>query len=221
MSQTDPYNNPLDPGADQSGDGSSGGSDGSGVDWGSLLGDVGGFLKDHGADILKTGGSAANAYLDYIAKQQAIAERKREFDAQNQLQQGYQGMTAASQLNRAPLADKGQYLALNAAAPTAFKPRDYTQGLATLRTPASGGAADQLTSNAASNAAYTPGAGGVNTDTLKMILSRIGAAPNGGPITPVPGANLPPGASTTPTNSMTQEQYDAYRKAHPELFGGG
>jgi hypothetical protein len=128
-----------------------------------------------------------------------LAEKQREFNAQLGLADNTQAMTAQSALNRAPLADKAQYLALNQAAPTAFQPRDYTQagGLSNLSTPASGGAAKQLQTNAIAANNYTPGAGGVDTSTLQTILARLKAA------NPAPTGFTPTGPYTSSSPSMT------------------
>jgi hypothetical protein len=218
MAQTsDPTNSPEDPGT------GNGTDDGSGTwDWlkgilgdvGSYLGNVGSYLGNHAGDILKTGGSAANAYLQYIATQQAIAEKRHEFDLSNQLAQNRQAADVSNQLNRLPLADRGQYMAMNAAAPTPFVPRDYTQGLNNINGQATGGAAAQVAANAAAAGKYTPGAGGVNSDTLKMILARLGG-PSSNPLNGATPVNaLPPGASTAANgNTMTEAEYQAWRKA--------
>lgn len=126
------------------------------------------------ADLLKIGGSAAQGYANYSQNAQQLKQQADEFNKTYGLQQANTEAGLQSQLNRAPLADKGQYLALNAAPPTPFHPRDYTQGLDQLRQPVSGGAAAQLAANAQAASNYAPGAGGVDTTTLQALLKRLG-----------------------------------------------
>ena len=135
-------------------------------------------------DILKGIGGGVEAYTKQANDAATLAEKKREFDATNALStqntavtEGQNAVATQNKLNTAPLADKSQYL-LNAsmsAPPTAFKPRDYTQpgGTNNLATPASGGAAAQLAANQAASSSYTPGAGGVDTSTLQLLLSKL------------------------------------------------
>lgn len=146
------------------------------------------------ADILKGAGSAASGVANYAEQE---AARKQQADQFNQsiglqkqiagqnygLAQNQQGLTVQSLLNRAPLADKAQYLAMNAAPPQAFQPRDYTQGLSQIQPGAApqGGAQAQLAANNAASANYRPGAGGVDTSTLKLILSRLGGGASPSP----------------------------------------
>lgn len=139
-------------------------------------------------DILKGAGAGIEAYTQQQDTAAQLAERKREFDqsqAQQQAQYARSISNAESQqaaqlqslVNRAPMADKAQSLLMSrmSAAPTAFKPRDYTQGLSNIQPgqTASGGPADQMASAQTAAANYTPGSGGVNTDTYNLLLNRL------------------------------------------------
>jgi hypothetical protein len=124
-------------------------------------------------DILKFGGNLASGIASYAGSEAQRKQQAQEF-AQSL------GLNAQSLLNRAPVADKAQYLAMNSAPPTAFQPRDYTQGLNQLQGQPTGGAAAQLAANAAASANYKPGAGGVNTSTLQAILAKLGYPQNAG-----------------------------------------
>jgi len=177
------------------------GTSGGGVwDWlGSHLGDLGNYFKDHAGDILKTGGEVASGVLDYQAKQQALAQQKEQFEKQYGLAQNTQASNVASQLNRAPLADKGQYLALNYQGPQTFQPRDYTHGLNQIQGQAQGGAGAQIAANQAASANYKQGAGGVDTSTLKLILSRLNMGQQ-------PQGSGPPGATAQLAMGQAQNQ---------------
>lgn len=85
---------------------------------------------------------------------------------------------AQTALNKAPMADKAQALLLSrmGAAPTAFKPRDWTAKLSNIEGEATGGPADSLAAGQRAAAAYTPGAGGVDTSALKLLQQRMLAA---------------------------------------------
>ncbi len=175
-------------------------------------------------DILKFGGNLAGGIGQYAMSESQLKQQADEFaktleeqkaiqaqqDAQFQKTYGLsannQMMGAQSQLNRAPLADKGQALALNMAAPTPFQPRDYTQGgTNAIRGTPTGGAAAQVAANSAAAANYKAGDGGVDTSVLKMILQRLGAGPNGSATPPTAtgpnGGELygPGGAPNVPT----------------------
>lgn len=158
------------------------------------------------ADILGFAGNTAAGVADFSQNEaarkqaaeqfaQSLEQRKAEaaqqgsqFDKTYGITANTQAIGAADRLNRAPLADKGQYLALNHAAPVAFQPRDYTRtGMPQQSAPPIGGAQAQLAANEAAQANYKAGAGGVNTDTLKMILSRLGY-PGGASPARAPGA---------------------------------
>jgi hypothetical protein len=62
-----------------------------------------------------------------------------------------------------------------AAAPTTFKPRDYTQGLSQIApgATASGGPSTQIEAGQTAAQNYTPGSGGVDDSTLKLLLARM------------------------------------------------
>lgn len=175
------------------------------VDWiTSHLGDLGDYFKQHAGDITEGAGSAVGYYLDYETKQKALAQQKEQFEKQYGLQANTQAADVAGRLNRAPLADKGQYLAMNYTPPMPFQPRDYTQGLDQIRGQAQGGAAAQLAANNAAATKYAPGAGGVDTSVLKSILSRLNV---GGPATPPVGGTgntLPTGQSSGPPGGSGQ-----------------
>ena len=139
-----------------------------------------------GPNWLSAAGNALDAGVTQQNNANSLAEKKREFDAQNALatqataqNEGAQAVTTQNKLNTAPLADNAQALLMAkmgpAAAPTAFQPRDYTQagGTNNLATPATGGAASQLAANQAASAAYKPGAGGVDTSTLQLLLAKL------------------------------------------------
>lgn len=124
-------------------------------------------------DILKAGGGLATGIADYASSEAARKQQADQFAKTYGLQANQQMLGIQNQLNRAPLADKGQYLALNAAAPTAFQPRDYTQGLDKLQGQSSGGPAAQLAANQITASNYKPGAGNVDTSTLKLLMQRL------------------------------------------------
>lgn len=140
------------------------------MDW--LTGKLGGIS---GTDWLKTIGGAAEGYATAADRAAQRKQQADQFAKTYGLQNNAQQLNVSSQINRAPLADMGQYGAMHVAAPTAFQPRDYTKGLDQVQSGASatGGPQAQLAANQAASAKYTPGAGGVNTDTLKMILSKL------------------------------------------------
>lgn len=126
-------------------------------------------------DVLGLLGGIGSGIANYNLSKDQLAQQAAEFAKQYGLASGEAALAAKSQLNRAPLADKGQYLALNAAAPTPFQPRDYTSGgLSSTRGSASGGAAQQLAANAITANNYKPGAGGVDTSTLQQFLKSLG-----------------------------------------------
>jgi hypothetical protein len=126
-------------------------------------------------DVLGLLGGIGSGVANYNLSKSQLAQQAAEFAKQYGLATGEAALQAKSQLNRAPLADKGQYLALNAAAPTPFQPRDYTnQGLNATRGSATGGAAQQLAANAITANSYKPGMGGVDTSTLQQFLKSLG-----------------------------------------------
>jgi hypothetical protein len=161
-------------------DDSSGSDGGMGVlDWAKLL--------------LPTLGGVASGIANTQMSKDQLAQQAAQFAQTYGLAANTQAMNASSQLNRAPLADKGQYLALNEAAPTPFHPRDYTQGLGQIRGQAQGGAAAQLAANDQAAANYKAGDGGVDTDTLKLVLAKLGY--NAQTPQPIKGAPIPPGSA--------------------------
>lgn len=126
-------------------------------------------------DVLGLLGGIGSGIANYNLSKDQLAQQAAEFAKQYGLASGEAALAAKSQLNRAPLADKGQYLALNAAAPTPFQPRDYTSGgLGATRGSATGGAAQQLAANAITANTYKPGMGGVDTSTIEQFLKSLG-----------------------------------------------
>jgi hypothetical protein len=185
---------------------------GGGWDWVKWLG---GFFKDHAGDLLNTAGNVAGGYLDYRQSEegrkqqqqqfeQTLKQRQDEFNRTFGLSQNAQAMDVAGKINRAPLADRGQYMAMNYTPPMPFQPRDYTKGVEQIRGAATGGAQAQLAANAATAANYKSGMGGVDTSTLQLILSRLGlngtGNGNGTGLTP-PAPFRPPTTPTTPTDT--------------------
>ena len=148
------------------------------------LGNIGGSGLSIG-DILKGVGGAASAYGNYTQNAAQIAERQREFNRTIGDTEGQMAAGVQSRLNTAPLADTAQYLLMSklGAPPTAFHPRDITQpgGANNLKTPATGGAADQLAANQAASAKYTAGAGGVDTSALQLLLQKLKGSAYGSP----------------------------------------
>ena len=139
-----------------------------------------------GGDILRTAGSAIGGYLNNAQAQAALAQRKAEFDqTAAQKKEEYERTTGNSEataaanaeqaLNRAPLADKSQYqlMARLGVAPTAFKPRDYTQGLSNIASKPTGGYGDVMDTMAGAAKSYTPGAGNVDTSALALLKNRM------------------------------------------------
>lgn len=126
-------------------------------------------------DVLGLLGGIGSGIANYSLSKDQLAQQAAEFAKQYGLASGEAALAAKSQLNRAPLADKGQYLALNAAAPTPFQPRDYTSGgLGATRGSPTGGAAQQLAANAITANTYKPGMGGVDTSTITQFLKSLG-----------------------------------------------
>jgi len=58
-------------------------------------------------------------------------------------------------------------------APTAFKPRDYTQGLSNMASTPTGGYGDVLDTMGGAAKSYTTGAGGINTSALSLLENRM------------------------------------------------
>ena len=167
----------------------------------SLAAGAGGAAATNGlstADLLKLGGSALTAGTNYAESAAQLAERAKEFAATNALNtqntavnEGNDAVATQNKLNTAPLADQSQYMLQKglSAPPAPFQPRDYTQpgGTNNLLTPATGGAAGQLAANRAASASYTPGAGGVDTSALQLLLAKLkgsGSAFGNMPTTP-------------------------------------
>ena len=139
-----------------------------------------------GGDILNTIGRGIGGYMSNEQAQAALAQRKAEFDqtaaqrkAEYERTTGNSEATAAANaeqaLNRAPLADKSQYqlMARLGVAPTAFKPRDYTQGLSSIASKPTGGYGDVMDTMAGAAKSYTPGAGNVDTSAIQLLKNRM------------------------------------------------
>lgn len=182
-----------------------------------------------GADLLKGAGSAIGGYMNNQQAQAALAQRKAEFDAtaaqrkaEYERTTGNSEATAAANaeqaLNRAPLADKSQYqlMARMGIAPTAFKPRDYTQGLSNIASKPTGGYGDVMDTMAGAAKSYTPGAGNVDTAAIQLLKNRMlvnakspampAGTSAGTPVsTPSAGGGVPPvtTAATSPAGGGT------------------
>ena len=139
-----------------------------------------------GGDILSTIGRGIGGYMSNEQAQAALAQRKAEFDqtaaqrkAEYERTTGNSEATSAANaeqaINRAPLADKAQYqlMARMGIAPTAFKPRDYTQGLSNIASTPTGGYGDVLDTMGGAAKSYTTGAGGINTSALSLLENRM------------------------------------------------
>lgn len=152
------------------------------MDW--LKGLMGGDTST--ADILKAIGGGVSGYMTNAQQQAKLQQDQDQYNRNLQEKQAEFGRltgnaeaTAAANaeqaLNRSPMADKAQYqlMARMGIAPTAFKPRDYTQGLSNIASTPTGGYGDVM--NTMSNAAksYTTGAGGVNTSALALLKNRL------------------------------------------------
>lgn len=165
------------------------------------------------AMLLNAGGNMLSGLTQERGGTQAGLDlASRTADRNYGLAQNAQQMAVLNSINRAPMADKGQYLALNHAAPTAFQPRDYTQGLTKVQGAPQGGAQAQLAANQAAANNYKPGAGGVDTDTMKLIMGRLGVG------------GTPSSTNTTVNYGGQQyspDQWKAYLAQHPELAGKG
>lgn len=159
--------------------GTGGGVYGSGEDDSSWLGKLLGYGGDalgwlfkgtSGADVLKAGGDAASAaiYANQIAQNRA--QQKAQFERTQQGLEGQQAVQAETRLNRAPLADRAQAVLMQHMAPETFRPRDYTKGPIANQT-ATGTPDASVYRNAEAN--YKTGDGGVNTDTLKLLLAKM------------------------------------------------
>lgn len=144
------------------------------------------------SDLLKMAGDAVTRGMDYRQQQALLEQQKQQFNRTQGNLEGQQAVAVQNRLNTAPMADNAQYLLMSklGVPPTAFKPRDYTQagGATNLTTPATGGAADQLAANQAASAKYTPGAGGVDTSALQLLLSKLKNSAYGTPNTSPAGA---------------------------------
>lgn len=139
-----------------------------------------------GGDILNTIGRGIGGYMSNEQAQAALAQRKAEFDqtaaqrkAEYERTTGNSEATSAANaeqaINRAPLADKAQYqlMARMGVAPTAFKPRDYTQGLSNIASTPTGGYGDVMDTMGNAAKSYTTGAGGLDTAAIQLLKNRM------------------------------------------------
>jgi hypothetical protein len=188
------------------------------------------FKDTSGGDILRTAGSAIGGYMSNEQAQAALAQRKAEFDqtaaqrkAEYERTTGNSEATAAANaeqaINRAPLADKAQYqlMARMGIAPTAFKPRDYTQGLSNIASTPTGGYGDVLDTMGGAAKSYTTGAGGINTSALSLLQNRMLAnakspampatTPARTPVVVPPVVTPPVGGAGTPTGAPAGTVY--------------
>lgn len=165
-----------------------------------------------GADLLHGAGSAIGGYMNNQQAQAALAQRKAEFDqtaaqrkAEYERTTGNSEATSAANaeqaINRAPLADKAQYqlMARMGIAPTAFKPRDYTQGLSNIASTPTGGYGDVMDTMGNAAKSYTTGAGGVDTSALALLKNRMLASAKSPAMPATPSAKPP--QTSTPTVS--------------------
>ena len=160
------------------------------MDW--LKGLIGGDTSS--ADIIKGLGGAVSGYMTNAQQQAKLQQDQDQYNRTLQEKQAEFGRltgnaeaTAAANteqaINRSPLADKAQYqlMARMGIAPTAFKPRDYTQGLSNIASTPTGGYGDVMDTMSNAAKSYTTGAGGVDTSALQLLKSRMlanAAAPN-------------------------------------------
>jgi hypothetical protein len=188
------------------------------------------FKDTSGGDILRTAGSAIGGYMSNEQAQAALAQRKAEFDQTSaQRKAEYERTTGNSEatsaanaeqaINRAPLADKAQYqlMARMGIAPTAFKPRDYTQGLSNIASTPTGGYGDVLDTMGGAAKSYTTGAGGINTSALSLLQNRMLAnakspampatTPARTPVVVPPVVTPPVGGAGTPTGAPAGTVY--------------
>lgn len=195
-----------------------------------------------GGDILSTIGRGIGGYMSNEQAQAALAQRKAEFDqtaaqrkAEYERTTGNSEATTAANaeqaINRAPLADKAQYqlMARMGIAPTAFKPRDYTQGLSNIASTPTGGYGDVMDTMGNAAKSYTTGAGGVDTSAVQLLRNRMlvnakspampattTARPPQTPTTIVPPVMPPAGAWA---GRGAQERPQARRQAHQSVQG--
>ena len=183
-----------------------------------------------GGDILNTIGRGIGGDMSNEQAQAALAQRKAEFDqtavqrkAEYERTTGNSEATAAANaeqaINRAPLADKAQYqlMARMGIAPTAFKPRDYTQGLSNIASTPTGGYGDVMDTMGGAAKSYTTGAGGINTSALSLLQNRMLAnakspampatTPARTPVAAPPVVTPPIGGAGTPTGAPAGTAY--------------
>jgi hypothetical protein len=152
------------------------------MDW--LKGLMGGDTSS--ADILKGIGGVVGGYMTNAQQQAKLQQDQDQYNRNLQEKQAEFGRltgnaeaTAAANaeqaLNRSPMADKAQYqlMARMGIAPTAFKPRDYTQGLSNIASKPTGGYGDVMDSMSNAAKSYTTGAGGVDTSALALLKNRM------------------------------------------------
>jgi hypothetical protein len=149
------------------------------------------------------GGAAAGA-ADAKTSAARLAEQQREFDKLYGVSSGQSAVGAGRQLDSAPLRDQTMYKLKQflSQTPAQFKPHDIFNG---------GGVAQpggyDVPKLQAADAAYTPGAGGVNTDILKKFLASIGyGQPSTGGAFPASRIPIPmaPAGGTRPVPAIPQ-----------------
>ena len=152
------------------------------MDW--LKGLMGGDTSS--ADILKAIGGGVSGYMTNAQQQAKLQQDQDQYNRNLQEKQAEFGRltgnaeaTAAANaeqaLNRSPMADKAQYqlMARMGVAPTAFKPRDYTQGLSNIASKPTGGYGDVMDTMSNAAKSYTTGAGAVDTSALALLKNRL------------------------------------------------
>ncbi len=173
------------------------------------------FVKDNAGSLIGAAGNAVGAYESEKQTAAKLAEQKAEFEANLKQRQAEEARAASqfgrttgneeaqaavraqTQLNKAPIADKAQALILArmGVSPGQFKPRDYTQGQASLTTPNAAPGANVASTMQHAASAYTPGSGGVNTDYLKALIAKMS------------GSSGLPTKPTTPTEPPYKPQF--------------
>jgi hypothetical protein len=159
-----------------------GGTPSSGFDWQSALP----YIQTG----LQTAGGIAGGIQNAKTDAATLAERKREFDKAFGLQSGGAAISAEHALDSAPLRDRVLYKLqqILGQTPSQFKPHDIFNG---------GGVPQQGGYDTgklqAADAAYKPGAGGVNTAMIQKFLASLGYPSPGSGYNMTTGApNLPP-----------------------------
>jgi hypothetical protein len=157
----------------------------------SLNGSASGFFDDPtklgwAKLLVDLAGGVAGGVAESKMSAAEIAERQREFDKSYGLQAGNAATGAQRQLDASPMRDRVMYKLQQVLGQTPgdFKPHDIFNG---------GGVAQRGGYDTgklqAADAAYKPGAGGVNTDVIKKFLASLGYP---APSDATDGSLLPP-----------------------------